>query len=405
MSVGHYSVILIVLCTIPCFFATPFLMNFQEYRRSVNESYEPQVTDKKEQNTVDRLLKQIEIHADSISVDEDSPPQIVDTLFSSIKHIENNGSKGFDGISVRRRRSGKLGIQGNRAKSARRHGRKWPRMNNVYLNISTMKTFPYKNAVRVGASIFQSPGCTGYLLDNRHVLTAAHCIHDGKNFSIHLRSNNMRVTAINDRPGKIRFIIYNITNARVPTGWLKPTSSAVGGHWKNFDYAILTLSTNNRPELSTGNDVRFGMPNYKDGIATVISYTWYRRSFQPVKTTCKIPKNGFSQSGNRLMTKCNAELGSSGSAVFMNTIRAGDIIAGIVSHRYDTFEVINILTSAKVENICSMIAGDLSHRDIPTKLPTTCQKNGYKKHQLLRSNYVSFSGNLRFHRHSQRRKQ
>ncbi|XP_071960870.1 uncharacterized protein [Antedon mediterranea] len=397
MSVVHYSIMLVLLCVAPCFIGGSTVATFREYPHSVNVSSETQLSGKKSQNILIQMRK-----LDKLPVDDRETENKLEELFAGSlinEHMEHtNSSGGFCRISRRRKRS-KTDTHTNRPKSGRRHHRKLrsrqgssqdQKVKHVNLNITTLRKSPYKNAVRVGASIFKSPGCMGYLLDNQHVLTAAHCIHDGKNFSVHLRNNNMRVTTVNNMPSKIRFIIYNITTARVPTGWLRSSSSG----WKNYDYAILTLSTKNRPVLSTDN-VKFGMGTFKDGIATHVSYTCYPfrsgRRFLPKKTTCKVPKNGFLEAGNRLITKCNSELGSSGSAVFMNTIRSGNIIAGIVSYRHSKYEVINILTSNKVKNICSMIAGDLPHRNIPTKLPETCRKNGYKKHQLLQSNYVSFS--------------
>ncbi|RVE74372.1 hypothetical protein OJAV_G00021140 [Oryzias javanicus] len=79
--------------------------------------------------------------------------------------------------------------------------------------------FPFSVAVKL------STGCSGTLVGDRHVLTAAHCVHDGSSIR----------TPTND---KMKFQWIRAKRTHVPKGWIKGNANDIG---MDFDYALLEL--------------------------------------------------------------------------------------------------------------------------------------------------------------------
>ncbi|XP_061831299.1 serine protease 23-like [Nerophis lumbriciformis] len=111
--------------------------------------------------------------------------------------------------------------------------------------------YPFSVAVKL------STGCSGTLVGDRHVLTAAHCVHDGKNYV--KGAQRLRVGFLRPKQGDRR-TLSNLTNhveggarsvsdqvkfqwirakrTHVPKGWIRGDANDIG---MDYDYALLEL--------------------------------------------------------------------------------------------------------------------------------------------------------------------
>uniref|UniRef100_A0A672KQ74 Serine protease 23 n=1 Tax=Sinocyclocheilus grahami TaxID=75366 RepID=A0A672KQ74_SINGR len=141
-----------------------------------------------------------------------------------------------------------------------------------------------------------STGCSGTLVGDRHVLTAAHCIHDGKNYvkgAQRLRVGFLKPqqkdmlgrNITNTRPDKMTFQWIRVKHTYVPMGWIKCTANNIG---MDYDNALLELK---KPQFS-------GFDNDRPG--------------QLVYRFCEAGDESY----DLLYQHCDAQPGASGSGVY-----------------------------------------------------------------------------------------
>lgn len=215
----------------------------------------------------------------------------------------------------------------------------------IRLNTSTQaQKFPFSTTVKI------STGCSGSLVSRTHVLTSAHCLHNGTRLLTAI--SNLKIGILR-RNGKFRWI--GVHSINFPERWRVENRSP------SFDYAVVKLqkAVHKRPYLklgvikSTGHLYKLHFASFPgDKKANSL---WYSHCYSRVTS-------------NLLIGRCDAYEGSSGAGTYVRTSLKepgkSRVVVGIVSGygrvllpdgRRKLFNLVTKLTTLKARQICRWI--------------------------------------------------